>query len=95
LRAALAARLWEGGSSPLDEVRRRAAPDPGVPSRLYDLMDDVRAALRSHRYFDEVLWPRLAALTPDPPEQPPSRRFGRGPSLTHLSEAVTAIERRS
>jgi len=90
LRSAFAGRL-EGGASPLDESRERSWPEPGVPLRFLDLMDDVRAALRSRRHFDKVLWPRLAALASRPLARPPLRP-GRGPSLASLRDVITVIE---
>jgi len=62
-----------------------------VPHHFLDLTRDVRAALRSRRYFDEVLWPRLAAFTSGPLVRPPVRR-GRGPSLASLREVISRIE---
>jgi hypothetical protein len=90
LRRALVERL--DASSPLDEARARRRPEPAVPHRLLDLTRDLRAACRSRRYFDEVLWPRLAALTSRPPARPPARP-GRGPSLATLRQVIGVIER--
>jgi hypothetical protein len=92
LRRTLAERLARGGASALDEARRRRGPEPAVPHHFVDLVSDVRTALRSRRYFEEVLWPRLAALAPRPPERPPARR-GRGPGLARLRAVIAAIER--
>jgi hypothetical protein len=92
LRSALADRLAAGGTSALDEARRRPWPEPGLPLRFLDLVHDVRTALRSRRHFDKVLWPRLSALAGRPLVRPPVRP-GRGPSLASLSEVVTAIEK--
>lgn len=90
LRAVLARRTWRGGSE-LDDARRRNPPEPGVPEHFLALMDDVRAAARSRRYFEEVFWPRLTALTPDPPARPAARSIRRGPSLASLRKAITSI----
>jgi hypothetical protein len=92
LRRALAGRLAEGGDSALDDARGHRGPDPGVPHHFLDLASDVRAALRSRRYFERVLWPRLEALAPRPLVRPRVRR-GRGPSLASLSDVITAIEK--
>ncbi|HXD95804.1 MAG TPA: hypothetical protein VN646_04640 [Candidatus Acidoferrum sp.] len=91
LRRALVERIAGGGASALDEARRRRGPEPAVPHHFLDLTRDVRAALRSRRYFDEVLWPRLAAFTSGPLVRPPVRR-GRGPSLASLREVISRIE---
>lgn len=92
LRRALVARLARGGGSALDEARARRGPEPGVPHHFRELRDDVRAALRSRRYFEEALWPRLAAFASRPLARPPVR-LGRGPSLAGLRQALDAIEK--
>jgi hypothetical protein len=91
LRRLLVDRIEAGGASALDEARRRRGPEPAVPHHVLDLRRDVRAALRSRRYFDEVLWPRLTAFTSSPLVRPPLRR-GRGPSLASLREVISRIE---
>jgi hypothetical protein len=93
LRRALIDRLDAAGVSALDEARVRRRPEPGVPHHFHDLMSDVRAARRSRRYFDEVMWPRLTALAPGTVERPPARR-GRGPSLASLRALIDALEQR-
>ena len=92
LRRALADRLEDGGGSALDAARGHRGPEPTVPHHFVDLASDVRAALRSRRYFERVLWPRLEALTSRPLVRP-SVRPGRGPSLASLRDVVTAIEK--
>jgi hypothetical protein len=91
LRRVLAERLARGEASALDGVHDRPESLPDVPYRLLELTDDVRAALRSRRHFEKVLWPRLMALTRRPLARPPSR-LGRGPSLAGLGEVIAAIE---
>lgn len=93
LRAALVHRLAVGGGSALDDARGRSGAEPDVPPRFPALIGDVRAAVRSRRYFEKVFWPRLLTLTRHPPPRPPVRRGGRGPSLASLHEAIVAIER--
>ncbi len=91
VRRALAVRLRAGGASALDEARGRRWPEPGVPYPFLQLEGDVRAGLRSRHHFDNVLWPRLAALVSRPLVRPPGRR-GRGPSLASLRKVIAAIE---
>jgi hypothetical protein len=91
-RRTLVERLALDGSSPLDEARGRRAPEPGVPHHFRDLVSDVRAALRSRRYFEEALWPRLVGYASRPLTRPPLR-LGRGPSLAALRTALDAIEK--
>ena len=91
-RRALVERLAFDGPSPLDEARARRAPEPGVPHHFRDLISDVRAALRSRRYFEEALWPRLVGYASRPLPRPPAR-LGRGPSLAGLRAALDAIEK--
>ena len=92
LRRALADRLEDRGGSALDAARGHRGPEPSVPHHFLDLASDVRAALRSRRYFEGVFWPRLEALTPRPLVRPSIRR-GRGPSLGSLRDVITAIEK--
>jgi hypothetical protein len=92
LRRALADRLERGGAWALDEAHDRSGTQPDVPYRLLELVRDVRAALRSRRHFEKVLWPRLAALTRHPLVRPPGR-LGRGPSLAALRDVIAVIEK--
>jgi hypothetical protein len=92
LRRALADRLEDSGGSALDAARGHRRPEPSVPHHFLDLASDVRAALRSRRYFERTLWPRLQTLTPRPLVRPSVRR-GRGPSLASLRDVITAIEK--
>lgn len=94
LRRVLADRLMPFSASALDEARTRPGPEPQAPLRLLDLLDDVRAAQRSRRHFETVLWPRLAALAPRPLVRPRLRR-GRGPSLASLRDVIADIERQT
>src|SRR5262245_36281154 len=93
-RRALLDRLAELDGSGLDAARAHRDPEPGVPHHFHDLASDVRTALRSRRYFDKVLWPRLQALTPDPLSRPAARP-GRGPSLASLRRVIAVIEKRA
>jgi hypothetical protein len=91
LRSAHADRLAASEASAMDDARDQPGMETGLPLRFLDLMHDVRAALRSRRYFDRVLWPRLAAMADRPLARPPVRP-GRGPSLASLDKVITAIE---
>ena len=93
LRRVLAARLEAGGASALDAARFARAPEPAVPYHFLDLASDVRTGLRSRRYFEMVLWPRLEALAGRPLPHP-RLRPGRGPSLAGLRGVITEVERR-
>ena len=80
-------------TGPRRSMPRGFAPavEPGAPQRLLELTASVRAALRSRRHFEKVLWPRLTALATRPLVPPPLRR-GRGPSLAGLREVIATIE---
>ena len=92
LRHVLRGRLAERGASALDAARGWREPEPGVPHHFRDLASDVRTALRSRRYFEKVLWPRLERLT-SRPVSPPATRPGRGPSLASLRRVIAEIEK--
>jgi hypothetical protein len=76
-----------------------APPAPGVEldPRFLALRDDVRYSLRSRRYFDVILWPRLAALGGPGMEPPAMRRRlrRRGPPVGELARLVSDIEQRT
>ena len=93
LRGALVDHLARGGAWAIDEARSRRAPKPGVPHHFEELVGAVRAALRSRRQFEEVLWPRLTVLASRPLDRPPGRRGGRGPSAADLRAAIDAAEK--
>lgn len=91
LRRLLADRLEGDGPWSLDEARRRPRAGRAVPHHFRDLASDVRAALRSRRYFEQGLWPRLTALATRPLARP-SLRPGRGPSLAALRRVIADME---
>ena len=91
LRRLLASRLDADGPWGVDEARRHPRPEPAVPHHFRNLASDVRTALRSRRYFQQGLWPRLVALAPRPLERPPLRP-GRGPSLAGLRRIIADAE---
>jgi len=93
LRRVLADGVEAAGVSAIDAARFAARPEAAAPHHALELARDVRTALRSRRYFETVLWPRLEALA-GRPLTPPPRRRGRGPSLAGLRAVITEIERR-
>jgi hypothetical protein len=76
------------------------APPSFTHTAFEHFHDEIRFSARSQRYFEHVLWPRLATLAragaapATPLEKPPGRSFGRGPSLAALRALVDALERR-
>jgi hypothetical protein len=92
LRGALAALVVPDGASMLEAGRDRVPLPPAVPQRLQEMMEDVRAARRSRRHFERILWPRLTALASRPLTPPPPRP-GRGPGLTALRRVIAEAER--
>jgi hypothetical protein len=101
VRAVVKRRLDEQPSSSFELARRRAVTLDAEPSRLAQLESEIRAATRSQRFFDAVLWPDLLALaegrTGTPAgwlARPPGRSFGRGPSRAALDRIVAEIEHR-
>jgi hypothetical protein len=91
-------------------VRRAAAEHPTFPADTppaappTTLLDDVFLrrrdeliySVRSRRYFDAVLWPRLAALAGRHVSPPPRRRWCSrlGPSRAMIESLIAEIERR-
>jgi hypothetical protein len=91
LRGTLALRLADQGASALDAALVPPPVDDGVPHRLRETEASLRAALRSRRHFERVLWPRLVALADRPLTPPPPRR-ARGPRLRDVEALVARIE---
>ena len=99
LRTVVKLRLDAQPSSSFELARRRPVTLDAEPSRLVQLESEIRAATRSQRFFDTVLWPDLLALaesrggSPSPwLARPPARSFGRGPSRAALERIVAEIE---
>lgn len=85
---------------PVARSRLPAGPPPPpaleLDARFLALRDDIVSSIRSRRYFDVILWPRLGELARR--EVPrPARRPGllarRGPALATLEELVAEVER--
>ena len=101
VRAVVKRRLDEQPSSSFELARRRPVTLDAEPSRLAHLESEIRAAARSQRFFDAVLWPDLVALAESRTgglapwlARPIGRSFGRGPSRTALERIVAEIESR-
>ena len=101
LRTVVKLRLDAQPSSTFELALRRPVTVDVEPSRLGQLESEIRAAARSQRFFDAVLWPDLVALAesrtggPAPwLARPIGRSFGRGPSRTALERIVAEIESR-
>ncbi|MGH7334663.1 MAG: hypothetical protein ACREKS_18340 [Candidatus Rokuibacteriota bacterium] len=91
-------------------VRRAAAERPNSPADVPPVApattilddaflrrrDELTYSVRSRRYFDAVLWPRLLALAgrqlSPPPRRPWCSRLG--PSRAMIDTLITEIERR-
>jgi hypothetical protein len=91
MRAALVQRLARHEASALDAARAPAVVEDATSPRLREAAANLRAARRSRRHFELVLWPRLQALSTRPLTPPPTRR-GRGPSLAGLRAVIAALE---
>jgi hypothetical protein len=80
--------------SPLDKPPPPAAA-PALDARFLALRDDVTHGMRSRRYFDRILWPRLSRLAGRDLARPPEGRGlrRRGPSMSALTRLVSEIER--
>ena len=78
----------------LDTVAPAPAP-PELDERFLRLRDELRFSVRSRRYFDTVLWPRLVALAGPGLVSPAAARRGRGPSRDTLERLVADAEQRA
>jgi hypothetical protein len=98
IRAAVSALVER--TSAWDERPPGGRWTPSPHSHFEHFHDEIRFGVRSQRYFDHVLWPRLCALAREgsepatPLERPPGRALGRGPSLETLRALIAAVERR-
>ena len=78
----------------------RWAPASSAHTQFEHFHDEMKFSVRSQRYFEHVLWPRLCELARvggEPAawlDRPPGRRFGRGPSLEALRVLIASLERR-
>jgi hypothetical protein len=95
------ARRWAREVLAADVISPFDGPPAPPPAAVLDpgfrkLRDDLIASTRSRRYFDVILWPRLAALGGAELPRPAERRGAsrRGPSLRVLEGIIARIERR-
>jgi hypothetical protein len=70
------------------------SPPPELDDRFLRLRDELVFSVRSRRYFDTVLWPRLeklagTSLTPPPQRR---RRHRNGPSRDTLERLIVEVE---
>jgi hypothetical protein len=72
-----------------------------IDSSLARLGDEIRHSRRDRRYFEKILWPRLAALGEArgvpagelPKPESPTRLGHRGPTLEALTRVVDRLEK--
>jgi hypothetical protein len=73
-----------------------APPPPDLDDRFLRLRDELVFSMRSRRYFETVLWPRLVKLAgtglPSPPERRGRRR--KGPPRDALERLIAEVEQR-
>ena len=81
-----------------DEVGQGWLDRPPADPRFQRFHDEIRFSVRSHSYFEHLVWPRLAALararggSPAAFEKPAARRFGLGPSVAALGRLIASLE---
>jgi hypothetical protein len=92
----LRSRVEPRPPSALDAAPRPARA-PELDDRFVRLRGDVRASLRSRRYHDVVLWPRLVGLAGSGLRPPPERRGLRwlGVSAREIERAIAEVEKRA
>lgn len=109
LRLVCATAVTVGSFRIVRKVRRAAAAHPAstaaaapvaAPATLLDEVflrrrDELIYSVRSRRYFDAVLWPRLLTLAGRPLPLPPRRHWCSrlGPSRAIIESLIAEIER--
>jgi hypothetical protein len=88
--------LEEAPPFALDAPSPVAAPSE-LDERFLRLRDELIFSIRSRRYFETVLWPRLQRLAGTDLGPPPARRGRRrdGPPGDALGRVLTGIEQRA
>jgi len=91
-------RLWVEDQPRNFELMLRPEMRSGKIDPLFlQLRNEVKYSVKSRRYFDRVLWPRLVKLggaggNTKPLERPPERWIGRlGPSLRTVVTLITLL----
>jgi hypothetical protein len=83
--------------SHFDLEREPRLPAAKVDADFSKLRNELQHSLRSRRYFDSVLWPRVVALAGRHGTRlaPPPRRWlaRRGPRLQEVCDLVSSVER--
>ncbi|HEV8439558.1 MAG TPA: hypothetical protein VGT40_15830 [Methylomirabilota bacterium] len=75
-------------------------PQPTLDQQFVRVRDDLHYSAQDGRYFDQVVWPELAAVADrsrraigrEPLAKPPGRFFRRGPSVMALRNLIATIE---
>jgi hypothetical protein len=96
IRSRLARGLEEEPRSRFDLAREPTSREVKVDPHLRELFGEVRNSVKSRRYFEHVLWPRLLALARRQALtlRPPALRWPttRGPSLISIAKLISTIE---
>ena len=89
-------RSLDGSAPSVLHARPPAPPAPELDERFFRLRDELAFSIRSRRYFDAILGPRLLRLggvgLPPPAERRGMRR--RGPSRSTLEHLIAEVEER-
>jgi len=97
LRKALVRRLDAADeATAMAETRLPAAPATPVLDRWFvDLHESVKWSIRSQRYFEHALLPRLRTLARNDLDAPSPGGWGRRGRLAHLRALVARLERQA
>jgi hypothetical protein len=84
--------------SRFDLAREPMSREVKIDPHLLNLLGEVRHSVKSRRYFENILWPRLLALA-DRQQlilSRPALRWpaARGPSLISIAKLISSIERK-
>jgi hypothetical protein len=109
VRLVCATAVTVGGFRLVRSVRRAVTDHPASPADARPVArpavildeiflrrrDELAYSVRSRRYFDAVLWPRLSALARRPLPLPPRRRWlsRLGPPRATIERLIADIER--